>query len=871
MPTFRWIGNNLPIIFTLFFLSACGGKTEEPKVDISPFLANSTEFLDVGQFQAAIIESRNAIQSAPDDLRGYISLANIYIEIGQPKEAINLLEPFDGSSADFYLTQAKAYLRSGKLRSAGDTLAADVAVFAARQIDYELLKAELEYARGRLDEAEKAFKVVLAGDRQNIDAAIGIARIDVARRDFAAAEMKLEAVLIQAPANPIALLFASSLQARKGNLTEAEDLLMEAVSATPNTDIITPVRFSVLTALRDNLTRQGKTSEAMIYSEILAESSPGAREVNAQLQQAMEALEQSDFEGAKLMLGDIQAKVPSSERAGTMLGVVEFLQGNNAEAVEQFEQFVDPETASATALQMFAMAELKLNQPQKVLDQLSKDIDNSSDAKLVALFGIASVSANLPEQGEDYLKKAIALDPDDGRVRLALLRLYNGRGELDKGLAQAMAAFKSRPEDAVVQAAYVEQLMLLEQQVKATDVVKGIQSSYPNSQETQLLVGRFYLSQGDTKKATRIFEQVLALGESRSARHQIARIQLADRDFQKAEASYRGLIELDPEDDVAYKGLMTVFEVQDKKDGGIKELMRLSESSDAVMPRLVLVEFYGRNGNFDDAFGLLARIDPPLPAAGERLQQTLYIALAEQQFNNQNVAESRQTILEGLSNSPDNPRLLALLVSVELRAKNQQEAEKVYAGLTEIVPNAPILAILAGDIAVAKNNLVEAAINYKQAWNMAPSDQVAIKYFAVLSRQTPIDSKESLRFLLDWESKAPDSMLAKLSKAGHYLQTGETSLAQQGYESLLLANDDIAVAHNNLAWLYGEKALTRALAAGKRAYELAPQNGEIVDTYAWFLYKSGELVMAKDLMAKAVELSPDNEEIRQHFEAVFEQ
>ena len=90
-----------------------------------------------------------------------------------------------------------------------------------------------------------------------------------------------------------------------------------------------------------------------------------------------------------------------------MLGIVEFLQGNNVEAVKHFEQFVDPETASPTALQMFAMAELNLNQPQKVLNQLSKDIDGSSDAKLVALFGIASVSANEPEQGEGYLKKAI--------------------------------------------------------------------------------------------------------------------------------------------------------------------------------------------------------------------------------------------------------------------------------------------------------------------------------------------------------------------------------------------------------------------------------------------------------------------------------
>ena len=873
MPVISRIFHLSLITSILLVLSACGGEPEEKTVDIEPYLTNSTSFLDGGQFQAAIIESRNAIQAAPTDPRGHVSLAKIYIEVGQPKEATKLLESLEdegveASSADYYLTSAKAYMRSGKLRSANDILANNAGVLASQQIEYDLLKAELEYARGRLDEAGKQFEVVLASDSQNTEASIGVARVDAAQRDFDGAEAKLDAVLIQEPENATALLFASSLQARKGKLTEAEDLLMDAVSATPNTDIITPIRFSILTALRDNLTQQGKTSEAMIYSEILAESTPGVKEVNDQLQQAMTALEQSDFEGAKLVLGDIQTKVPGSERAGTMLGVVEFLQGNNVEAVKHFEQFVDPETASSTALQMFALAELNLNQPQKVLDQLSKDIDNSTDAKLVALYGIASVSANETEQGEIYLKKAIELDPDNGRVRLALVRLYNGQAKPADALDQAMAAFKSQPEDSLIQAAYVEQLMRMEQLGKAADVVKGIESSYPNSQDTQLLVGRFHLSQGDTKKAISIFEKVLTLGESLPARHQIARIQLSERDFDKAEASYRKLIELNAEDDIAYKGLITVYEVRGSTEDGIKELIRISESTSAVMPKLVLVEFYGRNGNFDDAFALIAEIEKPLPQAGSQLLQTLYIARAEQQLNTRSFVESRQTILEGLTQSPKNPRLLALLVGVELGAENVPEAEKIYTQLKEIVPNAPILAILAGDIAVANDSLTEAAGHYKQAWDRAPSDQVAIKYFAALSRQTPPNNQEMLRFLNDWEAKAPNSMLAKLSIAGHYLQTGDTAQARVGYESLLQSNDDIAIAHNNLAWIYGEKELTKALAAGKRGYELAPQNGEIIDTYAWFLYKSGDLSTAKELLMTAVTLSPDNEEIKQHLDEV---
>ena len=108
MLSFHRIKNLCLISVALFFLSACAGDSEELQLDISVFLSNSSEFLDVGQFQAAIIESRNAIQIAPDDARGHISLAKVYIEIGKPKEATKLQEPLNASSADFYLAFEKA-------------------------------------------------------------------------------------------------------------------------------------------------------------------------------------------------------------------------------------------------------------------------------------------------------------------------------------------------------------------------------------------------------------------------------------------------------------------------------------------------------------------------------------------------------------------------------------------------------------------------------------------------------------------------------------------------------------------------------------------------------------------------------------------
>ena len=47
MLSFHPIRNLCLISVALFFLSACAGDSEEPKLDIGVFLSNSSEFLDV--------------------------------------------------------------------------------------------------------------------------------------------------------------------------------------------------------------------------------------------------------------------------------------------------------------------------------------------------------------------------------------------------------------------------------------------------------------------------------------------------------------------------------------------------------------------------------------------------------------------------------------------------------------------------------------------------------------------------------------------------------------------------------------------------------------------------------------------------------
>ncbi len=858
------------VLLASFALVSCGSD-DEPVADNRTYLANAENYKESGQYQAAIIEARNAMQIAPDDLQGTLILAEIYIEIGQAKEAVKLLEEIDTMTADGLLLLADAYSKSGKLRSASDLLDGHATELSGRKEEVDLLRANLFLARNQLADAESVFQSVLDSDVENTDALLGLATIEASRGDVDAVKSILDSILKLDPGNTRALLFSSSLKYQEGDLAGSESLLMDAMASTPNTDIITPMRYSILVALRDNLTQQGKSSEALIYSGLLSESMPGVEEINVKFQEAMSALEKSDFDDAKTLLGEIQSQIPGSERAGTMLGVIEYLQGDNDAAVRQFEQFIDPETASSTALQLFAMAELKLNKPEKVLARLGLDIDNSTDGKLVALYGIAAVSSGDAVTGEKYLLKAVDLEPENGRLRFPLVQLYNRQDQAEQALAQVKTAFRKQPDDAIVQSGMIQQLILMGRVDEAANVVKGIRSSYPNSQASQLLVASFFLNQRNMEEAEEVLVKALTLGESERARLQLAGIYLAKKGYKNAEQGFVDVVKLNPESSDAYKGLITVYELQQRVEEGLSLVKKLAAENGASAPRLVLSEYYGRNGNFVDAFASLEGLDESQSQGAARLSETLFIAKANQQFRNGELDDSRKTIVEGLSHTPDSARLVALLVGVELGVGRIEEAEKVVRKLEGLVPNAPIVSILAGDVAIARDDVSGALELYRKAWDQAPSDQIAAKIYTSLTRQDSPDEEALVAFLEDWRTRLPTSQIAELTSAGYHMESGDMGSARKGYEAMLETNENVAVVHNNLAWIYGEKELTKAVAAGKKAYELAPERAEIIDTYAWFLYKSGDIGQAKTLMAKAIKLTPDNEEIRQHYEEISKQ
>ncbi len=107
--------------------------------------------------------------------------------------------------------------------------------------------------------------------------------------------------------------------------------------------------------------------------------------------------------------------------------------------------------------------------------------------------------------------------------------------------------------------------------------------------------------------------------------------------------------------------------------------------------------------------------------------------------------------------------------------------------------------------------------------------------------------------------------------ADMYAQHKFYANAIKTYQQALRIAPDLAVAHNNLAWLYAAcddqnfRDPKAALAHAERAVELSQwKEGEFIDTLAEAYYVNGDFQQAVEIQKKALALLPDNPELQEH-------
>ena len=208
------------------------------------------------------------------------------------------------------------------------------------------------------------------------------------------------------------------------------------------------------------------------------------------------------------------------------------------------------------------------------------------------------------------------------------------------------------------------------------------------------------------------------------------------------------------------------------------------------------------------------------------------------------------------------------LVDAALRSGDPAAARRAL----EVVKKRELLgndaiAMLEGDVLVLEGRDAEAVEQYRVALAEGNAPAVLPMAGALQRSEGPVAAIEFLRGAMP---EYPNHVAALRRLGELELVTGEYREAIVTFEALSSQQPDNAQVLNNLAWLYLETNNPKALEVGKRAYDLAPKNPDIADTFGWILVKTGgDAREATRLLEQAASGRKANATIRYHLAEAY--
>lgn len=864
----------LRLLSSLLILSLVACSSPDEAQTNARHLERAAAYQEQGQYKAAIIEYKNAVKKSNSDVDVILQYAKMLNDLGHHAASLNLLEQSEGLKTEvYYLVLVDTFMGMNKYLSAEAILKDYI---TSRSHEIKIIEAGIQLGLGELKAASELYDQILAKDDSDNAALLGKAKV-LARDGHTRADAVFELlnkIQKQSAHYNKGRILTAGIQISKNQLDAAEATLSELLAVFSNTDIIEPEKALVLERLAYVLTRQGRTNEAYIYTKLLAKAFPGAHEMQEKYKSAVEMFQAKELDEAQKILLTIVAEHPSYKKAIQLLGVISYLRGDNELASKYLSESVDPEVANPMTRHIYAATSFKLNDPKKVLEILEEGIEQSNSPESLALYGLAALSDKQFSKGERALLKAIELDATNSRIRLALAGFYRAGLSANKGKewAQLQQAYILAPTDKMVLKEVVSFHLRVNGIEKARAFIGDALKKHSADYATNLIAGYFFANQSAYQKALDYFT-VAAQAKKEGEEHLAAlfaqgRAELSLNQWVAAEKTFKEIITGFPESMQGYKGLLSVYSIEGGVEHGQNKLAVLARESDFITPTLVLIQASIERKDIDQANAYLdmAKQIDPLHSLIEGYQMTINYVSAVKAVQQRKFDEARALIAPVLVAQPDNIRVLAFLVELELSTGKLSEAAKVLKQIEALNSSEPIVIFLKGELALKNKDLEGARKQFAKVWLSSPSEVAGEKLFKVLGmlKQKPAQAKH----LEDWVTKFPNSRLAVLFQAVNDQQKGERSKAVAGYEKVLKVAPNNVMALNNLGWLYFEQGDDAALKLLKKAAELSPESAAVLDSYGWVLAKSGQVDEGLVYLEKANLLSPDTQEISDHLATV---
>lgn len=846
-----------------------------------------------GDFNAAVIQLKNALQHEPDYGEARALLGELYIELGKGDSAEKELL----AAAALGIPDEQLWIHLGYARLLQGRYAEVLGELERnpppqdREADGAVLRGEALFGLRRTDEAAEALLRATQLSPQDPRAFVRLAEILSALRQHDQAEARVDRALELDPTLVRGLLLKGELRRLSGDTAQAMTYFDKALAAAPEGIAARLGRVTVLIDLNE---------DTLARTEIEALRSRSVKHPMVEYLDAVILARQQKFKEAQSALLSIGHRLDDYPPALLFRATLHYAMEELEQSRAMLARLLQLQPKSGPGRKLLAATMIKQGaapEAVRILEEAGREAND--DPQLLLLLGSAYLHLEDYTAATRALEQAVTMAPGNLRSVMQLAFGQLALGYFDEAQAGAGA---DRPTDELVLLSFLKGLAHLQSEAFERAVALAEQLA-GHEQATPLalyLKGGAFFGMERFDEAQVAFEQVVEIApDFLPAKNNLARLQLRKGERETAQRLSEAVLKQSPGNTDAMMLLAEIARQSGHADKAADWLRQtMSVAPTLVEPRLALirlhidqarfdaarelaeqtaatffndprplalqVEILLRRGEGDASLPLLSRLvemEPDEPLHRYRLAE-IYVgrgdrSLAKDQLYRVIQADKRQLTA------------YLRLIDLELEDDRGSVALTHVEAMRAAFPEAPAVDQVQGRILMRLGRPAEALEAYERAWSVVQTGELAVAVFEARAATTQ-DRTPALAELAKWVEANPGDSRARRFLAGALLDNGNYDESIDHYEILLAGRPEDPVFLNNLAWLYHQKRDGRALIYAERALAAAPSEAAIMDTLGWILLNRGETERAESILATAARRAPENPDIGYHFAEALE-
>jgi len=855
-----------------------------------------------GDIAAALIQLKNAVRADPANLDARVSLAQIYLQSGQPALAEQELETARTRGYDeskILVPLANAYFAQSKFREVNAKL--DAAKLKGEPLGNLLaVQARAHMALQEPDKARRTLDAALAATPDLSSVLMADALLLRSEKKFPEAETQVDKALAKAPHQADFMLLKGELRAARGDAPGSAKIFDEVVQRYPKL-----TRAYIARAMA-RLGRNETTGVAADVDHVLAQEPENP--LGLYMQAYLLTRENKPKEAVRILAAHTQL-LASYAPANYLLASAALADNRTDMALAYAQRYREKAPADPFGIRLLAAVQQKAGNASEAVTLLEPlALKSPDDNQLRLQLANAYLSVGRSDQAIRLFQQGVAADPTNTDAQFALAVSQINSGAKDEGAAQLEQLVKANP--GYLQGNAVMVMMSLQEGNldKAMKTANAMIAANPNDPNAYNLQGTVYLAAQKPDDATAAFKTALAKDPKFSAAAlNLARTAERRSDRQDAKRWYEKTLSIDSANTAAYEGLANLALMESGVNDAVKYLEQaIKYNPDAAEPRLRLIdvllqakdnqraliaardfanaqqddlkalEALGRaqitTGDYTNGIASYRRVAAKAPenVEGQRRLAAALTRASAANFGNAKAsrAEAMAILDQLIVTAPDYQPGLADRITLERMDKGPEAALALASKLNMERPQSVVRMVVLADTQMALNHTDEAVGSYRRAHSQAKSAESLRRLYDGLVRANKTD--EGVQVLKSWIAANPNDNNSRFMLANYYIQAGKLDDAIRESEAIKGAVPDNPALLNNLAWLYGQKGNPKAIEVGERAYWLAPTSPDVMDTLGSLYIARGDTARGIALLNQAHTRAPERADIGYRYAAALE-